>query len=185
MLMLMTWVNASIAPLETETGFFGDPTAVNGTTVPTSRSSRRSVTLPTVPRMTTASSLEPSVFFARYAMFALSALSPTHCSTQVPPVMRKGWASCWLIPMKIRLICSTGVSPDGRGVAAVAAIAASVMAFMAAVEGAVDWSCSLDMPTPLCPPERAAVGSPQPTDHGENLTVSQLWVHAFGLERVS
>lgn len=62
--MVTTSVNAFIAPLETETGD-GIPTRLNGTTVPTSRSSIRSVTLPAVPRITTANELEPSVFLAR------------------------------------------------------------------------------------------------------------------------
>ncbi|MFD7834405.1 hypothetical protein [Streptomyces sp. NPDC059761] len=53
--MVTTSVNAFITPLETGTGD-GIPTRLNGTTVPTSRSSSKSGTLPTVPRITTAKS---------------------------------------------------------------------------------------------------------------------------------
>ncbi|MFH8383514.1 hypothetical protein ACH4E7_21630 [Kitasatospora sp. NPDC018058] len=141
--MVMTWVNASIAPLETATGADGEPTAVNGTTVPTSRSSSRSVTLATVPRSTTANALEEE-FKARYAMFALSGLSASHCSLQLFPVSSEDSANCCWTPRKARSCCSASVSPDGRGVAAVAVIAASVMATW----GIVGVLCSAGMRTP-------------------------------------
>ncbi|GAA2420333.1 hypothetical protein GCM10010404_93440 [Nonomuraea africana] len=57
------------------------------------------------------------------------------------------------------MVCCASVSPDGRGVAAVAAIAASVMATW----GTVDWSGSFDMLTPLGSPDRAEVGRPKRT----------------------
>ncbi|WP_242440681.1 hypothetical protein [Streptomyces sp. CB02923] len=83
--VLTTCVNAAMAPAETATGD-GDPPAVNGTTVPTSRSSMMSVGLPTVPRTATANWFELSRLRAMYTRFALSGLSASHTGCQVLPV---------------------------------------------------------------------------------------------------
>lgn len=175
--MVATSVNAVMAPLETATAV-GEPLAVNGTTVPTSRSSRMSVMLPIVPRETTANWLEPSVVLAMYAMFALSGLSASHATCQAPWVASAVSRSCCEMPPMTRQVCCARVSPDGRGVAAVAASADSVMQTWGGV-GVV-----MLTPGVLAEPGRTVVDRTRPAGRPRCLTTRQqpetARIHAFG-----
>ncbi|GGU92336.1 hypothetical protein GCM10010502_52210 [Kitasatospora aureofaciens] len=64
---------------------------------------------------------------AMYAMLALSGLSASQATSQTPLVASVVILNCWLMPMTARAVCSVRVSPDGRGVAEVAASADRVM----------------------------------------------------------
>lgn len=96
-----------------------------------------SMGLSIVPRTATAIWFEPSEFQAMYARFALSGLSASRISSHELPVAKPALFSCAVMPSLARWSCSCRDSPDGRGVAAVAAIAERVMVTWAGV--GADW----------------------------------------------
>ncbi|MFH8715816.1 hypothetical protein OHB11_38060 [Streptomyces zaomyceticus] len=72
----------------------------------------------------------------------------------MPRVASEVSASWRLMPSEIRVLCSARVSPEGRGLAAVAAIAESVIVTWGTVGGfgSVGWFDSVAMLAPLGSP---------------------------------